>query len=76
MERIILNEDHIKVIKQYLKGEVSNLGATEYKMTYLSEVIHMAEKRFNEYPEDCDDDGDLIKWFWNEYQIEQGNKNK
>lgn len=73
MEQIKLSKDHIEVIRQYLNGEVSNFTATEYQMKYLSEVIHMADKRFNAYPEAPDDNGDTIKWFWNEYLKQQGN---
>lgn len=73
MEQISLNEHHINVIHQYLDGEVSNFGATEYQIKYLTEVIQMADKRFNEYPEAPDDGGDTIRWLWEEYQKQESN---
>ena len=68
MEKIILTQDQIEVIQQDLRGEIS-LNATEWQRKHLSEVMDMAEKRLLEL--DADDGGDLIRWFWNEYQKQQ-----
>lgn len=73
MEKIKLKKEHIEVIKQYFRGEVSDVP-TDFQLKYFPEVLDMAEKRLNCYPEDYDDGGDLVRWFWNEYLREQANE--
>ena len=68
MEKIVLTQDQIEVIQQDLRGEIS-LNATEWQKKHLTEVMDMAEKRLIEL--DADDDGNLIRWFWNEYQKQE-----
>lgn len=71
MEQIKLTEDHIKVIQQDMRGEISLYGATPYQRKYLSEVLEMALDRLASYPDDYDSGDDLVEWFWNEYQKQE-----
>lgn len=68
MEKIVLTQDQIEVIQQDLRGEIT-INANEWQRKHLSEVMDMAEKRLLEM--DADDGGNLIKWFWNEYQKQE-----
>ena len=68
MEKIVLTQDQIEVIQQDLRGEIT-INANEWQRKHLTEVMDMAEQRLIEL--DADDGGNLIKWFWNEYQKQE-----
>lgn len=74
MTKIELSADEIKVIHQQLNGEIEVWNADEYQQKNLTSVIHKAEARLEEYPDDYDFGTDLIRWFWNEYQAQENTK--
>ncbi len=72
MEKIELNADEIKVIKQQLNGEIEVWNATDEQKKYLMSVIDKAEALDKELGyEDFDD---MIQWFWDKYKAQEGIK--
>lgn len=72
MEKIVLTDKHIEVIKKQLNGEIEIWTDDEDVRRYLGEVIDMADERLQNMPEDYDFGTDLILWFWNEYKAQEG----
>lgn len=73
MTKIELSAEEKAVIKEQLEGRIEVWSATDEQQKHLTSVIDKAEARLDEYPEDYDFGDDLIEWFWNEYQTQEGN---
>lgn len=77
MKTIVITQEQMEVIQQHLKGEFGMFTATEHQMKVLSGVIKEAEALMEELDayDDLDDieDGDMVRWYLNKYNEQQGN---
>ena len=71
MEKIILSEKEIEVIKKQLSGKIEVHSATEEEQKFLMDVIDKAEALEEELDAYDESGDDLIEWFYNKYKEQE-----
>ena len=71
MKKIELTDLELRALQQDVKGEFSEVDATEEELRAMVSVINKADDLMREldaYEEEWDD---LILWYWNKYLAQQ-----
>ena len=68
MDKIILTEKELEVIKKQLDGKIEVYDATDEEQAILMGVVDKAEELLDKLDAYDELKGDLIKWFFDKYQ--------
>ena len=71
MKTIVITAEQMKVINEYLKGEIGMFTATEHQRNILTGLIDEARALMDELDAYDELDDDLIKWYWDKYNSQK-----
>lgn len=69
MKTIIITQEQMEVINEYLDGKIGMFTATDHQMEVMSEVIEAATSLLEELDayDELDENNDTIKWYLKKY---------
>lgn len=69
MKAIVITEEQMEVINEYLDGKIGMFTATDLQMKVMSEVIEAATSLLEELDayDELDENNDTIKWYLKKY---------
>lgn len=69
MKTIVITQEQMEVINEYLDGKIGMFTATDHQMEVMSEVIEAATSLLEELDayDELDENNDTIKWYLKKY---------
>lgn len=74
MKTIVITQEQMEVIQEYLDGKIGMFTATDHQMEVMSGVIDEATALLEELDayDELDEDNDTIRWYITKYNEQQG----
>lgn len=75
MEKIVITQEQMEVIQEYLDGKIGMFTATDHQMEVMSGIIKSATALLEELEayDELDEDNDTIRWYLKKYNEQQEN---
>lgn len=75
MEKIVITQEQMEVIQEYLDGKIGMFAATDHQMEVMSGIIKSATALLEELDayDELDEDNDTIRWYLKKYNEQQEN---
>lgn len=75
MKTIVITQEQMEVIQEYLDGEIGMFTATDHQMEVMSGVIEEATALLEELDayDELDENNDTIRWYITKHNEQQGN---
>lgn len=75
MKTIVITQEQMEVIQEYLDGEIGMFTATDHQMEVMSGVIDEATALLEELDayDELDENNDTIRWYLKKYNEQQCN---
>lgn len=75
MKTIVITQEQMEVIQEYLDGKIGMFTATDHQMEVMSGIIKSATALLEELDayEELDEDNDTIRWYLKKYNEQQEN---
>lgn len=71
MGKIIITDEQMEVINEYLEGEIGMFTATEHQMKVMTKVIDDAKALMEKLDAYDELDDDLIRWYVDKYKAQE-----
>lgn len=75
MGKIVITQEQMEVIQEYLDGKIGMFTATDHQMEVMSGIIKSATALLEELDayDELDEDNDTIRWYLKKYNEQQEN---
>lgn len=75
MKTIVITQEQMEVIQEYLDGKIGMFTATDHQMEVMSGIIKSATALLEELDayDELDEDNDTIRWYLKKYNEQQEN---